>query len=242
MKKVLIASLLGGVFFIGNQVMAADVDEAAFTVGDISIQEVQPTPAEIYQDLMSASAQAPVKAKKNKKKGVTPFDAQVALAFDINDVITIGQKIYDIVKENQPVVTIKRSLVSVVPGGATDWTQLQGWQAPMTKVFEVSIKNLYNATTVYLRLKVTANYGGNAKGVGHYLANVNMVPTQVYAAWGYNVDVSVETATAVNAGSSADPIAGLGLDLRYHVHTLLSDVSGDQDYWLTGTGGLTALQ
>ena len=280
MKKVMVASLLSGVFFITNQAHAARQGNPALQVGSVSIQEVEPTAAEIYEDLLNAATPtakpapkptkkpAPAPAKKSKPAPApvaTPAPApapapapvindnsgisdpsstgsDAGFSFDLNDVMTIGQKIYDIVKENQPVVTIKRALVSVVPGGATDWTQLQGWKAPMTKVLEVNVKNLYGATTVYLRLKVTANYGGNARGVGHYLANVNMVPTQVSASWGYNVDVSVEAANGVNSGTSDDPIAGLGLDIRYHVHTLLSDLNGDQDYWLTGDGGLNVVQ
>ena len=268
MKKVMVASLLSGVFFITNQAHAAKQGNPALQVGSVSIREVEPTAAEIYEDLLNAATPAgkqtpkptPAPATKpapapattpaapapviNDNSGIIDpsSNGDAGFSFDLNDVLTIGQKIYDIVKENQPVVTIKRALVSVVPGGATDWTQLQGWKAPMTKVLEVDVKNLYGATTVYLRLKVTANYGGNAKGVGHYLANVNMVPTQVSASWGYNVDVSVEAANGVNSGTSDDPIAGLGLDIRYHVHTLLSDLNGDQDYWLTGDGGLNVVQ
>jgi hypothetical protein len=238
MKTVLLATFFGVVLFISNQARAANQADPALRVGSITIHEATPTAAELYSDVVGSHSRNQ-DAVFNLQLGPEGVDLSI---FDMGDILTVGEKVYDVVKENQPVVTVNRSLVSVVPGGAKNWTELQGWQAPMTKVFEVTIKNLYNLTTAYMRLKVTANYGGNVKGVGHYLANVNMVPTQIYAAWGYNVDVAVETATAVNVGSSKDPIAGLGLDLRYHVHTLLSDVSGRQDYWLTGNGGLSEVK
>jgi hypothetical protein len=79
-------------------------------------------------------------------------------------------------------------------------------------------------------------WGGNFRGRGQYLANVVVVPTQVVAQWGVTLDIWTENREPVNVGTLAEPVAGLGFDLRYRAKTWVSEVNGTQDYFITGNG------
>lgn len=230
MKK-LILSLSVSVLFslnamaVENTVAGEASDRAAMTITSVTVTEEIPTAAEIWSGFIAPSVNPAV-------------NEEVFQSMDWVEIIKIGKEIIEIIKENRPVVNITRDAVHAVPATARDWQELSGWQAPVTKAFRVSMKNAYGMTMVNVRLKVSAMWGGNYSGRGQYLANVVVVPTEVTAQWGVTLDIWSESRTPVNVGTLAQPVAGLGFDLRYKARTWVTEINGTQDYFVTGLGEL----
>jgi len=197
-------------------------------VGGVSFTEVVPTAAEIASGYLEAPA----------FDSLSPLDLANV---DWSQLILVGEKVIELVKRGAPVVNIKRSSVSVLPLGSQAWQQLAGWQVPVTRVYTLAVKNALGVTVVDLRLKVSSMWGGNFDGRGKYLANVQVLPVAVKVLWGWSLDLWTESQDPVNAGTKVDPIAGLGLELRYKIGTALNELNGTQDYYLTGDGKILEL-
>lgn len=193
-------------------------------IQSISIQEVAPTAQELYG----------FDASENK---LLPLVESISW----DQIILVGEKIIEILKKGAPVVNIKRDAVSALPLGLTDWQQLAGWNAPVTKVYQVQMKNYFGMTMVDIRLKVSSMFGGSYLDKGKYLSNVIVVPTMVNAKWGVTLDIWTENRDPVNVGTRENPEAGLGFDLRYRVKTWSTEVNGSQDYFVTGSGDIRQL-
>jgi hypothetical protein len=197
------------------------------TGGIVSVEtrEVMPTPEELRNEPTNVETTG---------SGMVPVD-------EFSQMILVGKQAFEIIKAGAPVVNVKRDTFAVVPKGITEWTQLTGWKTPMTRVYEVSLVNRLRLNVVTMRLKVSAIPGGRLNGRGEYLANVTIVPTLVQVNWGITLDVWSEAREPVNAGSMQDPIAAVGIDLRYRAKTVFSDTSGSQDYFISGDGKMTVL-
>jgi len=207
----------------------ASKSAAYHQVGGVTFEEVIPTATEIASGYLEAP-------------GLETLSALDLASVDWNQMILIGEKIIELVKRGTPVVNIKRNGVSVLPLGSQAWPQLAGWQVPVTRAYNLAVKNALGVKVVDLRLKVSGMWGGSLEGRGKYLANVQIVPVAVKVLWGWNLDLWTENRDPVNAGTSADPIAGLGFDVRYKVSTALNEFNGTQDYYLTGDGKILELE
>jgi hypothetical protein len=160
---------------------------------------------------------------------------------DWNTMVLIGEKLIQIIQAGKPVVNIKRDAVAALPLGVTNWQDLAGWQAPVTKVYTVKVTNYLGMDVVDMRLKVSAMWGGSRDGRGQYLANVLVVPSNLKVLWGWNLDLWSENRDPVNSGTLEAPKAGLGFDIRYRVTTMINELNGTQDYFVTGDGNILAL-
>lgn len=242
MKKI--ASALVASFLLAPIVNAAEVDarrfDAYYQAGNVSVTEEIPTSAEIATTFLDASMPAPAPSIPDGETVGGIWDKIVK--GDWNTIVLIGKNLLEIVKANQPVVNVKRDVVHAVPVGVQSWQELAGWKAPMTKVYRIKIDNMYGLNVVDVRIKVSAMWGGNAGGRGAYLANVVTVPSNVYVAWGWTLDLWSENRDPVNAGSVESPVAALGFDIRYRAKTMLNDLQGTQDYYLTGDGQIQVLE
>lgn len=231
MKNKIAAVFLVSLFsFSGLFAVSAHADQKTdyFTVRSVSVREVVPTATELYSNFNEAAF-----ANSNLRNTNDIDWSQIEL---------IGKKIIEIIKAGAPVIDIKRDVVHVVPGGITAWGQLGGWKIPVTKVYKVSAENSMGMQVADLRLKVSANWGGGVDGRGKYIANLNVVPSDVYAAWGYTIDVWAEHQDPVNLNTSADPVAGLGFDIRYRFTNLINMETGTQDFFVSGAGEISQQQ
>jgi hypothetical protein len=195
-----------------------------------TVKEVVPTAAEIYSDFITP----PVAAQKQP--------SIEAFTLDWSTIVTIGEKIIDIVKAGKPVVNVTRDTIAAVPGGVSAWTQLSGWQAPITKVYSLTAQNNLGMTIVDMRLKVSANTGGGIDGKGKFIANLVVVPSSIYVLWGFSADVSSSHQEAVNMGLSDNPIAGMGFDINYKYSSPLFTQQGAQSYFVSGDGVIKSIE
>lgn len=164
---------------------------------------------------------------------------QLPFVGDISQLIVLGQKAFEIIKQGAPVVNLKRDTLSVVPQGISEWNQLSGWKSPVVRVYSVALANGYKKEVVQIRLKVSAVPGGQVNEKGQYLSNITIVPTMIRVGWGVNLDVWTESRDPLNVGTVDSPIAAIGMDVRFKAKTWITEVSGAQDYYIRGDGVIT---
>lgn len=158
----------------------------------------------------------------------------------IDKIVNLMQKIFNIIKENQPVVDITTNYANAVPFGTSHWTQLQGWNKPSTKKYAFSMKNKFGSEVVKVVYQVHYTDNGNFQGKGKFLTGVTIEPISVTTAWGYNVTLvsEVPDSTIANVGTHDDPIASMQVQLKWTVHTILKDVTAKNIYYVQGDGFL----
>lgn len=169
------------------------------------------------------------------KEGMDEASQAVGL---IDQIVNLVDKIFSVIAKGQPVVNINVNYANAVPYGVSHWTQLQGWQTPVTKRYAFYAKNLYGIKVVDVEYQVHYTYGGNLNGRGHFLTGVTVEPIKVDTAWGYNVDMTAEVpdSTIANVGTSEDPIAAMQVQLRYSIHTIIQDTQERQIFYVRGDG------
>lgn len=156
----------------------------------------------------------------------------------IEKIVNIASKIWDIVKDNAPVVNIETKYATAYPEGITSATQLAGWSRPKTYVYGFYAENLYGVTTIDVKYRVSYTYNGNYKGVGKFLTAVAVIPEKAQVSWGYRFHMSafVPDSTVANIGSHTDPVAALQMKLNWTMATPLKQVDGTSVYYIEGNG------
>jgi hypothetical protein len=153
------------------------------------------------------------------------------------DIVAIGQKVWQIVEANKPVVTTETPVAYALPRGLSCWADLQNWQPPRTQSYEVSYKNGFGMEVVKFRFRLHYTYGGGrAEGIGRYLANVTVMPADLEVLWGYTFNASVEVGQAVNLGTLDNPTAGLELNVKWGVKTVIKESQNSFHFFVQGDG------
>ncbi|MBU2575443.1 MAG: hypothetical protein KKH28_15355 [Elusimicrobia bacterium] len=157
---------------------------------------------------------------------------------DIDQIVNLAQKIWDIIKANAPVVNIAVNYANAVPFGTTHWTQLQGWSKPMTRKYAFSMKNGFGSEVVKVKYQVHWVPNGNLQGKGKFLTGVTVEPISVSAAWGYTVDLlaQVPDSTVANVGTHEDPVASMQVQLNWKVSTAFKVIEQKAIYYVQGDG------
>lgn len=153
-----------------------------------------------------------------------------------DEVVALGEKVWKIVEAGKPVVTVQTPEASALPRGLACWADLSGWQAPQTKAYEVVYKNGFGMDVVKFRFRLQFTAGGGHDGIGKYLANVTVMPAELNVMWGYTFDAQVEVEQAINVGSSQNPIAGLELNLKWDVKTVVQESVNSFHFFVQGDG------
>ena len=175
-------------------------------------------------------------ATKDNDPPVNPLDALDEADLILDRIIAIGDKIWKIIEKNKPVVTVTTQNVDLVPSGVRDWTQLQGWKAPQSRVYQTLYKNGYGMNVVEFNYRVIYTYGGNVNGKGQYLARVEIEPAVLNVAWGYKFSAQGEAFNPTNAGTHKKPIAAMELRLNWQVNTVLRHMQESTRFYVRGDG------
>lgn len=153
-----------------------------------------------------------------------------------DQIVAMGEKIWKVIEANKPVVNIKTPTISALPRGLTCWADLEQWQAPKTATYEVKYKNGFGMEVVKFRFRLHYTYGGGRAGKGKYLANVAVMPAELNVIWGYTFNAEVEVGQAVNLGTSDSPVAGLELNMKWQVKTVVKEINSSYHYFVQGDG------
>lgn len=156
----------------------------------------------------------------------------------LDSIINIGTKLWNIVENNRPVVDVNTQYATALPRGSRSWDQFDSWQPPEGAIYRLTAKNTYGVRVIDVRYQVLRTYGGRHKGKGRYLTAVTVVPLLVDVAWGYKFSMTSEVPDSgvVNVGTSADPVAGMLVTLRWRIETAVKDSQGKGVYFLQGDG------
>lgn len=153
-----------------------------------------------------------------------------------DQIVNIGQKVWEIVQAGKPVVHMETPVANALPRGLTCWTDLEHWQAPRTQTYEVKYENGFGMEVVKFKFRLHYTYGGGKADRGQYLANVAVLPAELNVLWGYNFDAKVEVQPALNLGSKENPMAGLELNVRWTVKTVMKESLNSFHFFVQGDG------
>ncbi|MEQ1877084.1 MAG: hypothetical protein ABL958_10590 [Bdellovibrionia bacterium] len=154
----------------------------------------------------------------------------------VDTIVNIGKAIWAVVEANRPVVNIQSNYATALPRGTEDWTTLECWSRPVSKLFKVTYKNYLSSKPVNFEFKVLYNYGGRKEGVGRFLNNVTIVPTTLTVGWGYKFSAETVVGNVLNAGPSTAPVAAIELQLNWSVETVLKHIRESETFYVRGDG------
>ncbi|MBU6154445.1 MAG: hypothetical protein KGP28_09110 [Bdellovibrionales bacterium] len=154
----------------------------------------------------------------------------------LNDIITIGQKVWDFVVSNKPNATYQSLKAAVVPSGITSWTQLRGWSKPVSKVYRVEFTNMFGQVAGSFDYRINFVYGGSYQGKGKYIGQISFVPAGVKLSTDRTLDVKAELLDPLNFGTEEDPIAGVELQISWSTPTTTRYQLNSVEFFLYGTG------
>jgi hypothetical protein len=170
----------------------------------INIEEV-PTPPEVVQMLDS----------------VQPAPSKPIGDVDIDLIFNLAKEVWQIVKENQPVVDVKYDYANALPHGVQSGLDLAGFSDLQHKSYHYTATNLFGATVVDLTYTLVHSYGGSYHGQGHYVETATVIPSHITVSWGYTVNLAVTKTSVRNVGTEIDPIAALVMDMTFQVSTVV---------------------
>lgn len=159
----------------------------------------------------------------------------------VDKIINIGTKIWNVLEKGKPVANYKQQKATAVPQNITAWQQLEGWNNPKAKFYEISYKNLYGVTVAKLVYKIIYLSGGSYKGQGKYIGYVSVEPQEFTTAYLYTFNVQAQVESVYNKGTSENPLAGMIININWTVSTMLKKETQSYSYHIDGLGNFSAL-
>lgn len=164
------------------------------------------------------------------------------LLLDLGDVktwIRLGQKLWEVIRNNQPVINVKTQTISILPQAKPNWSDMETWKGPIAKSYTIAAKNLYGMTVISHTYTVAFHYGGSVAGHGQFLANATIIPSSVNITWGFTLNSQVNVGEPLNTGTRLDPIPGVDLSLEWSMSSMLKKSQGVDQFFVRGDGAST---
>lgn len=155
----------------------------------------------------------------------------------IDKVINIGKKIWNIVQAGKPSVNIRTDVATALPQGARCWQDLETWQRPQSRVYEVAFRNGFGMEVVKFNYRILWLPGGSFDGAGAFIGYAAMIPTDVNVSWGFSLNAQASVPMVFNMGPKTDPMAGMSMSMIYRVETALQTTEQSQAFFVDGKGG-----
>ena len=140
---------------------------------------------------------------------------------DIDQIMNLGQKAWDIIKANKPV-------------GVTNSGSLAGFSNLQSSSVRMWGTNGFGMTVYDVTLTAVHQFGGNFNGKGNYLETVSIIPSNLSVLWGYTVNYGVDNVSALNGGTTENPIAMVSLQAKFKVETVLKHSETNTVYQFRG--------
>jgi hypothetical protein len=163
----------------------------------------------------------------------TPFE-EVAMNVDVDAIVNMAQKAWDIIKANAPVANVKFQFANALPKGLNDSSALTGFSNLNSKSVRIWGTNMWGATVYDVTLTAVHQYGGQFNGKGQYLETVSVIPSNLSVLWGYTVNYSVENITTTNGGTAENPVAKMALHAKFKVETVMQKNETNTVYQFSG--------
>lgn len=159
----------------------------------------------------------------------------------VDKIINIGTKIWNVLEKGKPVSSYRNAKATAVPQNITTWQQLEGWQNPKSKYYEILYKNVYGVEVAKLVYKIIYLTGGSFNGQGKYIGYVSIEPQEFKTAYLYTFNVQAAVESVYNKGTSANPVAGMIINVNWTVSTMLKTETQSHSYQIDGLGDFSAL-
>lgn len=156
-------------------------------------------------------------------------------------VAAFGKAIWKLLEDNQPVITIKKNQLSVMPKNINDWSRMSGFSTPKVRAYTVSIKNLYGVEVVRYDYAISFSHSGSLNGKGRYLQNITVINSYVNVLWGWNLDADFVAGEITNAGTPENPVPAVQAEIRYKVKTVTNKRQVADAFWIAGDGRIIRL-
>lgn len=153
---------------------------------------------------------------------------------DIDQIMNLGQKAWDIIKANKPVVNVKYNFANALPLGVTNSGSLAGFSNLQSSSVRMWGTNGFGMTVYDVTLTAVHQFGGNFNGKGNYLETVSIIPSNLSVLWGYTVNYGVDNVSALNGGTTENPIAMVSLQAKFKVETVLKHSETNTVYQFRG--------
>lgn len=159
----------------------------------------------------------------------------------VDKIINIGTKIWNVLEKGKPVANFTKQRATAVPQNIKAWQQLEGWSNPKSKYYEIVYKNLYGIEVAKLVYKIIYLAGGSYKGTGKYIGYVSVEPQEFKTAYLYTFNVQAAVESVYNKGTTANPLAGMIININWTVSTILKTETQSYSYHIDGLGNFQAL-
>lgn len=159
----------------------------------------------------------------------------------IADIVNLGRQIWQVIEENKPVVNVTLESANALPKGVTAWQDLAGWKAPQARTFETTFTNAFGMNVVNFQYRLTFTPGGSYRGLGEYLTNVSVEPSDLYVAWGYKFSAQASVPNITNAGTMRAPMAAAEVLVKWTVDTVVNHAEQSASYYVRGDGTFQSL-
>ena len=156
----------------------------------------------------------------------------------VDKIINIGTKVWNVIEKGRPVANYSAQRANALPQNARRWDQLQNWQRPTSRVQSVVYKNLYGIEVVRFTYRVISLYGGDVSGIGRYIGYATVEPLEMTVAFAYSFNANTKVDAVYNMGSSANPVAGMLMNVGWTVSTILKSTTETHSYTLDGRGNI----
>jgi hypothetical protein len=130
-----------------------------------------------------------------------------------------GQMSWPLVARNKPVAA-GAYWASASPSEAA----LSPSSTPLRQGFCASAKNQYGAPVVTIDYQFLVQAGGNPGASGQYITRLEIAPTRVNLAWGWNADMTVTIRDPGECGEPASMLAVLQAQVELNIYTEIKKV------------------
>ena len=188
---------------------------------------------------INAALERKALADQAESGGLQGAIAQLTAAEVVVDkIINIGTKIWNVIEKGRPVANYAAQKATALPQNARRWDQLQNWQRPTSRVQSVVYKNLYGIEVVRFTYRVISLYGGDVSGIGRYIGYATVEPLEMTVAFMYTFNAGAKVDAVYNMGSTANPVAGMLMNVNWTISTILKSSTESHSYTLDGRGNI----
>lgn len=143
-------------------------------------------------------------------------------AIDPGMIWNIGKEIWNIIVANKPQLDIKRDYGTAIPKGVDlNSGEMAEFSEMQYKSYNLTMENSFGITVVDITFTTIHVYNGTYNGVGRYIAFATIMPSRINVKLGTDTDVAVNKVSAYNVGTTAQPIAGLLMEMSIQVNGIL---------------------
>lgn len=160
-------------------------------------------------------------------------------------IIMAGAKVWNVITNGRPSADLASAYASAIPGFQYNWDEAVGWKK-VTRKYRFTMENAIQGRAVDIIYEVSFFHGPipipGAKPArnGHYIVNFVIKPEAIDLKWGWKVSLSALMSHPMNIGTSDEPVAMLGADLKWqYVKPFTSEPKiGINTLTVTGLGAL----